>query len=300
MILNASKLANLYKAYHVIFMEQFAKAEPFYPRLATVLPSSAKIENYNFLDLMPSLIEWVDERTIKSVRAEAMSITNKDWELTIGIPRDDIFFDRYGLYNSAIADMAIAAKLHPDDLVADLLNNSFATACYDSEYFFDTDHPIAGGTQSNKETHALSETYYAAARVALRSIKDYGGRPWRRRWAQKSDVLLVVPPALENTARGIVDVQINSSGASNLYYNTAEVLVLDGLTSTTAWFLIDNSQAGKPFIFQYAKQPEFIAHDDPDKNEEAFMRKQYIYGVDTIDNAGYFLYQLAYGSTGVA
>jgi len=53
----------------------------------------------------------------------------------------------------------------------------------------------------------------------------------------------------------------------------------------------------KPIILQIAKKIDFAALDSP-TDENVFMRKKFLYGVDSIDNAGYGLWQLAYGSTG--
>ena len=65
--------------------------------------------------------------------------------------------------------------------------------------------------------------------------------------------------------------------------------------SGAAWFLLDTTRALKPLIFQSRRQVEFVAKDRPD-DEHVFMKKKYIYGVDRRDNAGYGLWQLAYGS----
>ena len=46
-------------------------------------------------------------------------------------------------------------------------------------------------------------------------------------------------------------------------------------------------------MLQKNKEAEFVAQDKLD-NEAAFMRKEFRYGVDTEDNAGYGLWQMAY------
>lgn len=61
------------------------------------------------------------------------------------------------------------------------------------------------------------------------------------------------------------------------------------------WFLIDTSKFILPLIYQERKAPEFVAHDDP-SSEAVFKKKKYSYGVDTRGNAGYGLWQLAFGS----
>lgn len=65
--------------------------------------------------------------------------------------------------------------------------------------------------------------------------------------------------------------------------------------SGAPWFLLDVSKPVKPFIFQKRRGYEFIAKDDP-KDDNVFLRKEYLYGIDARVNAGYALWQLAYGS----
>ncbi|MCE5334265.1 MAG: Mu-like prophage major head subunit gpT family protein [Desulfobacteraceae bacterium] len=68
-----------------------------------------------------------------------------------------------------------------------------------------------------------------------------------------------------------------------------------GSGSATPWYLLDLSRPIKPIILQIRKAPEFVALDRPD-DENVFMRKKYLYGVDDRKNVGYGLWQLAYGS----
>lgn len=65
--------------------------------------------------------------------------------------------------------------------------------------------------------------------------------------------------------------------------------------SGTSWYLLDVSRAVKPLIFQSRREMEFVSKDRPD-DENVFMRKKYLYGVDRRDNAGFGLWQLAYAS----
>jgi phage major head subunit gpT-like protein len=63
----------------------------------------------------------------------------------------------------------------------------------------------------------------------------------------------------------------------------------------TAWFLVDTSRAIKPLIFQRRKAPQLVRKDAID-DDNVFMKKQFLYGVDGRWNAGYGLWQLAYAS----
>ena len=65
--------------------------------------------------------------------------------------------------------------------------------------------------------------------------------------------------------------------------------------SGAPWFLMDLSRPVKPLVLQIRKRPDFVSMDRPD-DENVFMRKKYRYGVDDRKNAGFGLWQLAYGS----
>jgi phage major head subunit gpT-like protein len=65
--------------------------------------------------------------------------------------------------------------------------------------------------------------------------------------------------------------------------------------SSAAWFLLDTTRPLKPLIFQRRKQPKFTAlNQETDTN--VFMRKEYLYGIDCRDNAGFGFWQMAFGS----
>lgn len=65
-----------------------------------------------------------------------------------------------------------------------------------------------------------------------------------------------------------------------------------------AWFLMDTSRPLKPLIFQQRKKPKFTAlNQDTDHN--VFMRKEYLYGIDCRDNAGFGFWQMAFASKAV-
>lgn len=63
----------------------------------------------------------------------------------------------------------------------------------------------------------------------------------------------------------------------------------------TAWYLLDTRRALKPIIFQQRKAPNFVSLDrETDPN--VFMKKEFLYGVDSRCNVGYGFWQQAYCS----
>lgn len=63
----------------------------------------------------------------------------------------------------------------------------------------------------------------------------------------------------------------------------------------TAWFLIDDTRAIKPIIYQ-VRQGYNLVKMDADTDEAVFSRKEFRYGVDARSNVGFGLWQLAYAS----
>lgn len=61
------------------------------------------------------------------------------------------------------------------------------------------------------------------------------------------------------------------------------------------WFLIDANQMIKPVVCQKRQDFQFTNLDDP-TDENVFMRKEYVYGIDSRLGFGYGLWQTAYGS----
>lgn len=294
MIVNQAAVQSIYRGFKVIFNQALQSAKPLYERIATVVPSSAKEEEYKWLGKIPRMREWLGDRVVQNLAAYGYTIKNKPFEATIGVDRDDIEDDSIGLYNPIVQSVGLSAATHPDELIFPLLLAGFASLCYDGQYFFDEDHKDGNGPiQSNKGVAALDIAPYGAARAQMMSLADDQGNP-----LNIVPNLLAVPPQLEGKGREILMAERLANGATNIYKDSAELMVVPALaTNPTAWFLMDVSKPVKPLIFQQRKKPEFVAMDSM-TDESVFMRKEFRYGVDSRDNAGYGLWQLAYGSTG--
>lgn len=180
-IINQANLATLFTAFKVAFNTGFRNAETNWDKVATLVPSTTKEEKYGWLGQFPRLREWVGDRHVKSMAAHDYSIRNKKYEATIGVPRDDLEDDTYGVYTPLMQEMGFAAATHPDELVFALLAAGFTTTCYDGQYFFDTDHPVGDGTVSNMQTGAGNPWFLLDTRRPLKPLifqrrRDYGLR----------------------------------------------------------------------------------------------------------------------------
>ena len=302
MLINKSNLDNVFLALSTAFHKSWEQAPVHWPRIAMRTASTSARSEYKWLSEFPRMRQWIGDKTISALAAHSYTIVNDDWESTIEVDRNDIEDDNLGIYGPQAQMAGYAARQFADELVFALLNNGFSAAegkCYDGKAFFAADHPLGAKSVSNKGAAALSTATYAAAkasfgaaRIALRKLTDEDGRP-----LGVTPSVLVVPPALEDTARGLMAVDRLEDGKPNIYRGQAEVVSDARLTSDTAWFLLDATQPIKPLIYQERRAPQFVQQTEMD-SDAAFMRRKYRYGVECRGAAGYGFWQMAYGSTG--
>ncbi|OAN31143.1 Mu-like prophage major head subunit gpT family protein [Pseudomonas oryzihabitans] len=299
MLVNKSSIQAAFVALKTLFNNAFAAAPSTWDKIAMKVPSSTGSNLYAWLSAFPKMRRWVGEKHVKNLQAYSYSVVNEDWEATVAVNRNHIEDDQLGIYQPQAQMAGFSAKQLPDEIVYELVNNGFTALCYDGQYFFDIDHPVAGGSVSNLGTKALSaatlaaaQASYGAARTAMRRFKDEDGRP-----INISPTVLLVPPALEDTARALLTVDRLEDGKPNPYKGTAELVVESRLTSDTAWFLLDTSKPVRPFIYQERKAPVFVQQTDPEA-DDVFSRKEYKFGAEARAAGGYGFWQMAYGSTG--
>jgi phage major head subunit gpT-like protein len=149
MLINQSNLDGIYTSLNGTFNAAFKGAATFYQKVAMVVPSNGRVNDYKFMLQFPMLQEWIGDRKFRSLTAANFQIVNKDYEASIEVDRNDIEDDQIGIYNPIVAELGRAAAQHPDLLIAKLFTDGFSTNCYDGQYFFDTDHVIAGANVSN-------------------------------------------------------------------------------------------------------------------------------------------------------
>lgn len=98
-----------------------------------------------------------------------------------------------------------------------------------SQYVYGVDARVNAGyglpqlAYGSKQT--LDATSYQAARTAMLSAKSDGGKPMGI-----TPNLLVVGPSNEAAARKLVSSETNANGEDNIYFGTAEILVVPYLT----------------------------------------------------------------------
>lgn len=224
MLVNRPVLDLAFKGFKTIYSDAYLSAPSEFEKIAMTVPSGSRDETYAWMGNLPAMREWVGPRVVNNLSAYGFTITNRKFESTVSVNREDIEDDRLGTFKPAFAEMGGMARRHPDELVFGLLKNGFSSLCYDGQNFFDTDHPV------------IAEDGTTVTTVA------------------------------------------NTDGGSG-----------------APWFLLDVSRAVRPIIWQERIRYEFQQLTD-DNNEEVFRHDRYLYGVRARVNAGFGLWQLAWGS----
>lgn len=142
MIVNRQNLDALRVGFKTNFQAGLLQHTSMYTSIATVVPSTTREEKYGWLGKVPKMREWIGDRVVQNLMEHDYAVKNKDWELTIGVDRNDIDDDILGIYKPLFEEMGRSTQAHPDELVFGLLKDGFSKLCYDGQFFFDTDHPV--------------------------------------------------------------------------------------------------------------------------------------------------------------
>jgi phage major head subunit gpT-like protein len=301
-VLNTDNARAAARNFRAIFYNELRKTgDEWWRDLFMIFPSESPEENFNFMRGNPSMREWIGDRIIKSVSQASFTLVPKEWEATISVLRSQIIYDKLSQVRLYIQQLGQSFPEHYRDLAVALLTGGFAATGYDGQYYFDTDHDNGvGGAYSNKATAAFSSGEWATARKRPVTLREKDGRHLGIRYTH-----LYYGVDAEAAVESVFNLQFVSDGEtaattiSNKYFMNLPPdrrRVIPELGASAKWFLFDLSKPIKPFVLMIVKGVDFVALDAP-TDWNVFSKKEFVYGIDSIDNAGYALWELAYGST---
>lgn len=275
-------------------------------RLGMMFQSDQESETYKWLGQTPAMREWVGGRQAKGLRENGITITNKKYESTLEIERDDLMRDKTGQINVRINEQADRANSHWAKLMTTLIENGESTVCYDGQFFFDTDHSEgASGTQSNdlsggvfNVTDPNDPTADEMAKIILYmiqqmySFKDDQGEPMNE---LAQEFLVMVPTPFYAAAKQAVSSNLLDTGAGtrdNVLRGMNITLVQNArLTWTTKLAVFRTDASAKPFILQEEEGVRVQAVAEGSELE--FNEDVHHYGITAKRNVGYGYWQYA-------
>jgi len=304
MIVNYETMKAAFQGFTALFWEWFGKTPSDYEKVAMVVPSTGETENYDWLGDIPAMEEWLGDRVIKQLTGFKYSIINKWWSAAIEMHRSQFVNDKLGLIRPRIAGFGEAGKRNRDKLIFELLKGGFAALCYDGGYFFRATHAESGTNQSNTATAAYSKAAVETGIAAMGAFTSDTGVPLNI----TPNVLVVHPTnylqALSDmnsqqvvvTALGSTSA-VAQAGAQNAISTMGIQVVKTPYIESNDWFLLDTTKPVKPLILQINTPMEVSSIFNPE-SEHVFKTNKFLFGAQEYCNAGYGLWQLAYGSTG--
>lgn len=318
MELTTSAIVGFRTRYETLLNQAYNLAQPKYKDVAFVF-NSGRVEQviHRWMAGMGYPRELTDERQITNLNSKGFTVVNKLWEKTVGIPRVALERDQYGIYDPEIQRLGQYSMLHRDKLVFELLSDALASGtrasftAYDGIAFFGV-HNTGAVSYTNftsGSSSSLGETSLTTAITSLRNRRDLAGAPLA---AAQEKPLLVVPPALEITAKKLANVSwfpttqpgtgassatSQAAAGENVLQGMFDVLVSPFLKTSTEWHLMINKDIYKPVIFQLEQEIEMLA---PPQffNEDFTKRDQFVVGTRALYNVAPGLPEFVYSSVG--
>lgn len=271
--------------------------------------SNQESETYKWLGMAPAMREWVGSRHAKGFRDNGLTITNKTFEATLEVMLDEMRRDKTGQVMVRVRELAQRTNAHWAKLLTDLIIAGESTACYDGQFFFDTDHSEGdSGTQDNDISNDIATTTAPTAGEMESSIlkavqqimgfKDDAGEPMNE---NAREFTVMVPVSYMAAAAGAIGSEIivdSSTSRTNRILTmgqlggfTMRLAVNARLTWTTKFAVFRTDAETRALIRQ---EEEGVSIDAiAEGSELEFRERKHHYGVKAIRNVGYGYWQRA-------
>lgn len=265
-------------------------------QLATTVPSSHNTETYGWMQRLLEMREWIGPRVIQGLNTQSYTLQNKTFESTLGVDREEIEDDTLGLFNPRVEEFGrVAARIWERLLLDALINGNVAgNVGFDGLTFFNASHTLnPAGVQSNLISGGTSVFSSANLDIQRTAMQLYTGEDGRLLGVKPTH--LIIPPALEMTARAVLNAQFVSTGGTNVFNGLLETIVvpeLPGNGSASVWYLADLSAPIKPLLLQVRKPVQLVSKT-AETDDNVFLQRQYLWGIDCRGVAGYGPWWLA-------
>lgn len=245
-------------------------------------------------------------RDMHRLAARSYVLKNEDYQLGYKMHKNDIKYDRIGVFSNHAKRSGRAARLLWDQILTKVQLAGHTTKCYDGQNFYDTAHLTAlddpsSATFSNYYTALpLTQANFLTVYAAMCNIKDANGDPFGAvptvlevSQAQRLDGMNVlnsalIGQALKNVA-GTENVAL--AGVTNTMQGICDLVVNTRIPSGT-WFL-HATDTFKPFVVQIESEPTgLIMRLDP-SDPVVFHTSEFEFGNDATGAAGFTFPQLS-------
>lgn len=293
--------ANLRGAFFRAFED--AMAPSYLPSLTTHIESDKASELYGWLGAVPVMREWKGGRQKKQVAEYDWTIWNRLYESSLGVSVDDVRRDKFSQHEIKASELGQRAAENPILLLSTLLEDAESSACYDTQYFFDTDHVEGNsGTNNNDITYAAATgttpTVDEMIDAILENIqqfytfKDDQGQPVNH---TAKNFAMIYPVTMMKTVQKAMTLNNLANGADNpLKASSFNITPYcdPRLSWTTKFAMFRTDHPVKPFIHQIELDNEVQSITDGN-SDYVILNREYFFGVTRIEAVGYGDYKKA-------
>jgi len=277
-----------------VFFEGYDELEEQFPKAFNV-QNSSKAEETDFH--VAGVGMWPEKESMGSIVYEdinpGLEVNYIHKEYAKGTQVERKFYDdeMYSVIEKIPRSHGRGGRATVETIAATVLINAFTTNGYDGVPLLSNSHPLYGndgGTCDNLATGALDSTNLTAALILARQQVDDAGLK-----IQCKPKKLIIPEDLEYAAAVLLQSTQLPGGPdndTNVLRGKLQPVILDYLTSTTAWFLQDDRFDNLTFFWRV--KPEY-------KREENFDTMIAKYRGYMRYVAGYSDWRGMIGSTGL-
>lgn len=248
-----------------VFFEGYDELEEQYPKVYKV-ESSKKAQEHDYH--VAGLGLWPEKESMGSIQYEdinpGLEVNYTHVEYAKGTQVERKFYDdeMYKVIEKIPRSHGRGGRATVETKAADVLNDGFGNTGYDSVALFSNSHPLYGndgGTCGNLITGALNTDNLKTGLILARNTVDDASLK-----IQCKPTKLIIPEDLQFTAAVVLQSSLEpgvSDNDVNPLKGKLKTVILDYLTSATAWFLQDDRFDNLTFFWRV--KPEF-------KREENF------------------------------
>jgi len=284
------------------------------PAVSMLMPSVQETENYKWLGMSPAMRQWIGGRHAKGFKTQGLSITNLEYEATLEVLTRELRRDKTGQIMTRVRELADRANSHWASLLTTLIVAGVSSVCYDTQYFFDTDHADPGATYSTSQDNDLSIDISAEAAAvhgtitapsteemrqcilkaiaAIVGFLDDEGEPMNE---NANSFIVMTPLNLYPSALAACSLPIVAGGEQNVLAKAGYQLTPVAnarLTNATAVFYVFRTDGQvKPLIRQ--EEVPITIEAIAEGSELEFNEHKHRYGVWASRNVGYGYWQHA-------
>lgn len=307
-IANGGDLEAARVGFHVALLEQLGAEDDPVGQIVTEVPSTKKVEEYDWMGDLPDFTEWKTERDLAGLEGFSLRMSAKQWANGLRIKANDIKDDALGLLPTTIGELGSNARFHRFDVIAKKLVNGFDGVtepevgdglAYDDAFFFSAAHR---GGNDNLMTGAGYVAFGGAALAAmnlkLRRMKRYDGkRPYRSKLTH-----VFIGPKNEDTALKLATQDYLANGESNPYKGRFQFVVSDLLDGDYEdyYFGLDLSRGIRPMLLQMREDISTSAiiggQGTQNDSYQRFMFNELLFGAEARYDVGYFEFRTIVGA----